>query len=79
MINLKFFFLKIYCFQEMDHSVYKDFFEPNLTQRGYECHYKKRTGNKCDGCAIVFNKKKFKLIQKQPVDYCIPGIPLLDR
>ena len=46
---------------------------------GYHCEYKKRTGKKPDGCAVVFKQDSFSLVSCHPVEYFKPGIPLLDR
>ncbi len=48
------FVIKIYCFQEMQQDQYYEFFYPKLKQLGYYCLFKKRTGDKPDGCSIIF-------------------------
>lgn len=50
-----------------------------LLYLGYHCEYKKRTGKKSDGCAVVFKQESFSLVSSHPVEYFKPGIPLLDR
>lgn len=60
-------------------------FTSNLTQQfsafktGYHCEYKRRTGLKPDGCAVVFKRDRFSLVSCHPVEYFRRGIPLLDR
>ena len=44
---------------------------------GYTGSYVKRSGDKSDGCATMWKKDKFNLIQSTPVNYCRGG--LLDR
>lgn len=46
---------------------------------GYHCEYKRRTGKKPDGCAVVFKRSRFSLLSHTPVEYFRRGIPLLDR
>uniref|UniRef100_A0A8C2B4Q4 Angel homolog 2 (Drosophila) n=1 Tax=Cyprinus carpio TaxID=7962 RepID=A0A8C2B4Q4_CYPCA len=45
----------------------------------YHCEYKRRTGLKPDGCAVVFKRERFSLVSCHPVEYFRRGIPLLDR
>ena len=46
---------------------------------GYQCEYKKRTGGKPDGCAVIFKSSRLSLLSAHPAEYLRPGIPLLDR
>lgn len=46
---------------------------------GYQCEYKKRTGSKPDGCAIVFKSSRLSLLSSNPVEFLRPGDALLDR
>jgi len=46
---------------------------------GYRGVFKKRTGDKPDGCAIFWNRDRFSLIGKLAVDLRQPHVPLLDR
>lgn len=46
---------------------------------GYQCAYKKRTGSKPDGCAIVFRAARLSLLSSNPVEFLVPGDALLDR
>lgn len=46
---------------------------------GYQCEYKKRTGKKPDGCAVVFKSSRLSLLSSNPVEYFRPGDALLDR
>lgn len=46
---------------------------------GYQCAYKKRTGSKPDGCAIIFRASRLSLLSSNPVEFLVPGDTLLDR
>ena len=46
---------------------------------GYQCEYKKRTGRKPDGCAVVFKSSRLSLLSSNPVEFFRPGDALLDR
>lgn len=46
---------------------------------GYQCEYKKRTGSKPDGCAIVFKSSRLSLLSSNPIEFLRPGDALLDR
>lgn len=46
---------------------------------GYQCEYKKRTGRKPDGCAIIFKSSRLSLLSSNPVEFLRPGDALLDR
>ena len=47
--------------------------------QGYIGVYKKRTGNKKDGCATFFKKSKFTLVKTKLVSFKVPGVGLMDR
>ncbi|KAK7081633.1 Protein angel 1 [Halocaridina rubra] len=66
--------------QEVQASHYYSHFLPWLKFRGYEGIYKKRTGEKCDGCAIFYKTNKFSLVEQCTVEYNQPKAKnLLDR
>lgn len=46
---------------------------------GYACYFKKRIGDKRDGCVICFKTKKFQLVKEERVEYNIPGVEVLNR
>uniref|UniRef100_A0A8B9JVF8 Angel homolog 2 (Drosophila) n=1 Tax=Astyanax mexicanus TaxID=7994 RepID=A0A8B9JVF8_ASTMX len=58
---------------------YQKQIKPTLESLGYHCEYKRRTGRKPDGCAVVFRRDRFSLLSCHPVEYFRQGIPLLDR
>lgn len=49
----------IICLQEVHFKHFREFFWPSLKSLGYNTVYKKKTGNKLDGCAIIYNPNKF--------------------
>ncbi|XP_066281606.1 protein angel homolog 2-like [Branchiostoma lanceolatum] len=69
----------VLCLQEVQESHYHDFFLPELQKLGYEGLYKKRTGDKPDGCATFYRTSKFSLVKHRLVEYYRPGTDVLDR
>lgn len=70
----------IMTFQEVESNHYHTYYFPWFTHCGYKCIYKKRTGTKCDGCLIVYNDKKFTLIEDNSVEFYQPNAgSILDR
>ncbi|KAL3672486.1 hypothetical protein V7S43_001784 [Phytophthora oleae] len=64
--------------QEVDH--FEDFFEPKLKKAGFVGVCKRRTGETThDGCAIFVKKSMFRIVSSQPIEYHVPGHPMLDR
>ena len=62
----------ILCFQEVQSDHFLHFFEGKLRSLGYDGIYKKRTGDKQDGCAIFYKHDKFVLIDQTDVEYQQP-------
>ncbi|XP_026174015.1 protein angel homolog 2 isoform X2 [Mastacembelus armatus] len=69
----------ILCLQEVQEDHYVNQIKPALQALGYHCEYKKRTGRKPDGCAIVFKTSRFSLLSSNPVEFFRSGDALLDR
>ncbi|XP_018538428.1 protein angel homolog 2 isoform X2 [Lates calcarifer] len=69
----------ILCLQEVQEDHYENQIKPALQTLGYQCEYKKRTGKKPDGCAIIFRSSRLSLISSNPVEFFRPGDTLLDR
>lgn len=69
----------ILCLQEVQEDHYLSQIKPALQTLGYQCAYKKRTGSKPDGCAIVFRDSRLSLLSSNPVEFLVPGDTLLDR
>ncbi|XP_028461037.1 protein angel homolog 2 isoform X2 [Perca flavescens] len=69
----------ILCLQEVQEDHYENQIKPALQALGYHCEYKKRTGGKPDGCAVVFKTSRLSLLSSNPVEFLRPGDALLDR
>jgi len=69
----------IYCFQEMQEDQYYEFFFPRFKRLGYYCLYKKRIGDKPDGCSIIFKRSKFELVSHEYLEYFVPNVDTLNR
>ncbi|XP_013400594.1 protein angel homolog 2 isoform X1 [Lingula anatina] len=67
----------ILCFQEMEPCVFKDF-QYQLKHLGYIGHYVKKTGDKPDGCATFFKRRKFSLAAVKCVRFN-KKVDVLDR
>lgn len=69
----------ILCLQEVQEDHYENQIKPALQALGYQCEYKKRTGSKPDGCAVVFKSSHLSLLSSNPVEFFRRGDALLDR
>ncbi|XP_034384121.1 protein angel homolog 2 isoform X3 [Cyclopterus lumpus] len=69
----------ILCLQEVQEDHYENQIKPALQALGYQCEFKKRTGSKPDGCAVVFKTSRLSLHSSNPVEFFRPGDALLDR
>lgn len=69
--------LDFYCFQELDQFDYDNLFKERFAQWGYSGVYKKRNGDKHDGCAIFFRNQSVKAVSIVTVDY--NQNPFIDR
>lgn len=69
----------ILCLQEVQENHFHQQLQPVLTQMGYTCVYKKRTGTKTDGCATCYRSSVFTELSVIEVEYFRPEIELLDR
>ncbi|XP_044024996.1 protein angel homolog 2 isoform X2 [Siniperca chuatsi] len=69
----------ILCLQEVQEDHYENQIKPALQALGYQCEYKKRTGRKPDGCAVIFKTSRLSLLSSNPVEFFRPGDALLDR
>lgn len=68
----------ILCLQELQED-HKEQFSSGLANFNYDIIYKKRTGEKTDGCAIYYRRDLFELLDKQEVEYYQPNVKRLDR
>uniref|UniRef100_A0A8C6T962 Endonuclease/exonuclease/phosphatase domain-containing protein n=1 Tax=Neogobius melanostomus TaxID=47308 RepID=A0A8C6T962_9GOBI len=69
----------ILCLQEVQENHFYQELHPVLTQMGYTCVYKRRTGTKTDGCATCYRSSSFAELSIIEVEYFRPDIELLDR
>ncbi|XP_074663119.1 protein angel homolog 2-like [Tubulanus polymorphus] len=69
----------VLCLQEVDAEHYENFFNPILINLGYLGNFKKRTGDKPDGCATYFKADKFTMDRCVAVEFYRPGVSILDR
>lgn len=68
----------IMCLQEVQGSHVSPFYS-KLESLGYSGLYKKRTGIRCDGCAIYYKKDKFNLVEYETVEFYQPNVTILNR
>lgn len=69
----------ILCLQEVQEDHFENQIKPALQALGYQCEYKKRTGRKPDGCAVIFKTSRLSLLSSNPVEFFRRGDSLLDR
>lgn len=78
----------IICLQEMQYDHLKDLVDQfsivtcgdgKGERRKLEYIFKKKTGTRSDGCAIIYDRNKFKLISEHFVEYYTDGVATLNR
>ncbi|KAG9336483.1 hypothetical protein JZ751_002830, partial [Albula glossodonta] len=69
----------ILCLQEVQENHYIEQLHPALSNMGYACVYKRRTGTKTDGCAICYRQTLFSQLSLREVEYYRPQVEMLDR
>ncbi|XP_051252134.1 protein angel homolog 1 isoform X1 [Dicentrarchus labrax] len=69
----------ILCLQEVQENHYHEQLFPFLSQMGYTCVYKRRTGTKTDGCATCYRSSCFSEISVTTLEFFRPETELLDR
>lgn len=77
--EVAFFNADILCLQEVDERHYYNFFRRQLDEFGYTGWYKRRTGDKPDGCAIFWKYDTFQRALVRAVNFKVHGVPVLDR
>ncbi|KAG1655537.1 Protein angel 2 [Nymphon striatum] len=70
---------QILCLQEVKEDHFESFFKPKLELLGYCGLYKKRTGDKSDGCALFYAKAAFNLLQVVNIEFRKSHVQLMDR
>lgn len=66
----------ILCLQEMQDD-HKEQFSNGLANFKYEMIFKKRTGDKPDGCAIYYRRDMFELVDYHDVEYYQPSVKVI--
>ncbi|XP_033497775.1 protein angel homolog 1 [Epinephelus lanceolatus] len=69
----------ILCLQEVQENHYHEQLYPVLSQMGYTCVYKQRTGTKTDGCATCYRSSRFSELSVTMLEFFRPETQLLDR
>nr|XP_020469615.1 protein angel homolog 1-like isoform X1 [Monopterus albus] len=69
----------ILCLQEVQENHYHEQLHPALSQMGYTCVYKRRTGTKTDGCAICYRNSCFSVMSLSQLEFYRPETEVLDR
>lgn len=59
----------IICLQEVDCKELEELLQPKLKKFNYECVYKKKTGQKMDGCAVFYKSNVFNLHSYKGVEF----------
>nr|XP_020469616.1 protein angel homolog 1-like isoform X2 [Monopterus albus] len=62
----------ILCLQEVQENHYHEQLHPALSQMGYTCVYKRRTGTKTDGCAICYRNSCFSVMSLSQLEFYRP-------
>ncbi|XP_014094846.2 protein angel [Bactrocera oleae] len=69
----------ILCLQEMQFNHLKSLVKHISFKRELEYVFKKKTGHRTDGCAIIYDRSKFRLLSERPVEYYTNGDAVLNR
>ncbi|XP_031134567.1 protein angel homolog 1 isoform X1 [Sander lucioperca] len=69
----------ILCLQEVQENHYHEQLYPVLSQMGYTCVYKRRTGTKTDGCATCYRSSCFFEVSVTSLEFFRPETEMLDR
>ncbi|XP_023139140.2 protein angel homolog 1 isoform X2 [Amphiprion ocellaris] len=69
----------IVCLQEVQENHYHEQLHPFLSEMGYTCVYKRRTGTKTDGCATCYRSSCFSQVVVTELEFFRPETELLDR
>jgi protein angel len=72
-ISRLFFKIHKFNFQEVQKSHLKEI-HGRLRSMSYEVIYKKRTGDKLDGCAVFFNRNLFTLLESHKIEFEQPEV-----
>ncbi|KAK1893542.1 Protein angel like 1 [Dissostichus eleginoides] len=64
----------ILCLQEVQENHYHQQLYPALSQMGYTCVYKRRTGTKTDGCATCYHSSCFSEVSVATLEFFRPRL-----
>ena len=67
------------CLQEVDSHHFEPSFMRPLRKSGYAGKFKKRTGEKNDGCCTMWREDRFELLHTEEVEMMVPKSKILDR
>ena len=79
LLELRFYNPHVVCLQEVQSDHYEADLKDVFESMGYSCVYQKRTGDKSDGCLIMYHKNSFKLIKQKKVEFFRNGVDNLNR
>nr|CAH7725980.1 unnamed protein product [Callosobruchus chinensis] len=68
----------ILCLQEVQESHIREYYS-SLESLGYQGVYKKRTGQRTDGCAIYYKTDNVALLEHITVEFYHKNVPILNR
>uniref|UniRef100_UPI00358FB5F3 protein angel homolog 1-like isoform X2 n=1 Tax=Myxine glutinosa TaxID=7769 RepID=UPI00358FB5F3 len=69
----------ILCLQEVQEDHFEEDLKLFLQERGYGCVYKRRTGDRPDGCAICYKTKRMELVASREVEFFRPCVNVLSK
>uniref|UniRef100_A0A8C4R6V0 Angel homolog 1 (Drosophila) n=1 Tax=Eptatretus burgeri TaxID=7764 RepID=A0A8C4R6V0_EPTBU len=69
----------ILCLQEVQEDHFEEDLKLLLQERGYGCVYKRRTGNRPDGCAICYKTKRMELVASHEMEFVRPYVNVLSK
>lgn len=69
----------ILCLQEVQYNHLKSIVSKVQERRYFEYVFKKKSGSRTDGCAIIYDRSKLRLIAESPIEYYMHGHPVLNR
>nr|XP_040055798.1 protein angel homolog 1 isoform X2 [Gasterosteus aculeatus aculeatus] len=69
----------ILCLQEVQENHYHQQLCPVLSDMGYTCVFKRRTGTKTDGCATCYRSSGFSEVSVATLEFFKPEVAPLDR
>ena len=79
LLELRFYNPHIVCLQEVQGDHYEADLKDVFESMGYSCLYQKRTGDKSDGCLVMFNNQSFKLLKHKKVEFFRKDVHNLNR